>query len=147
MGSPVLPTHWSLRGLLGGADGASVDRLLGRLEPSVFAIESARETLSADLSPDASFALVCQYEEMSQLASRLGAYACLWYAEDTRNNGRARTQSARALQDERAVGAHQIGGVAALRWLRQPCCEDCARNRPMNQRRTQCKHRECEHVG
>jgi len=77
------PGRWSLTDLLRSPTGKELERFTGRLEEVVVALEGWRDCLSEGIS-EAEFAeIVSLIEEIGALSRRLGAYASLWFAEDT----------------------------------------------------------------
>ncbi|MFC2030352.1 M3 family oligoendopeptidase [Chloroflexota bacterium] len=76
-------SRWSLDDLLPATSGPELEEIIQELDDTVGQLEASREQLSPDL-PAADFAqLMGRVEGISKLANRLGAYAYLWYAEDT----------------------------------------------------------------
>jgi len=85
MSTTYTPTRWSLTDLLPAPGGPPLDEQLARLEESLRALESARSHLTPDI-PEAEFLRLLRiYEEAARIAARLGAYASLWFSEDTQN--------------------------------------------------------------
>ena len=79
------PTRWSLNDLLPAPDGPEMKDYLAQLEVELKALEAGRESLSPAI-PEAEFvALLDHYEAVATIGGRLGAYAALWFAEDTQN--------------------------------------------------------------
>lgn len=77
--------RWSLDDLLPATRGPELDRTLAELEDAVAQLEASRERLSPDI-PEGDFeGLMDLVERIASLASRLGGYSYLWYAEDTQN--------------------------------------------------------------
>ncbi len=85
MGDTLNPSHWSLHDLLPEPDGKEMQGYLTQLEESVSFLESARPRLSPDLPISEFLEVLGHYEAIAKVASRLGAYAYLWFAEDTQN--------------------------------------------------------------
>ncbi len=78
-------TRWSLTDLLPNTASPEFDGIVAELEDVVAQLEASREELSPDI-PEANFAqLMSQVERLATLTNRLGAYAYLWYAEDTQH--------------------------------------------------------------
>lgn len=76
-------TRWSLDDLLIATEGPEFEHLLQELETAVSELEAGREQLSPDL-PEADFGrMLGLVERIAAISSRLGAYAYLWYSEDT----------------------------------------------------------------
>ncbi|MCK4357029.1 oligoendopeptidase F, partial [Candidatus Bipolaricaulota bacterium] len=75
--------RWSLTDLLRSPTGEDLERLTARLEEVVVALEGWRDRLNEAIS-EAEFAeIISLIEEVRALSRRLGAYASLWFAEDT----------------------------------------------------------------
>ncbi len=79
------PVRWSLDDLLPGPDGPALDGHLARLEAAVAEIETARPRLSPDIATAEFLDLLRCQEVIGSISARLGAYAYLWFAEDTQN--------------------------------------------------------------
>jgi oligoendopeptidase F len=78
-------TRWSLRDLLPATAGPQFDQILVDLEGAVSKLEASRDQLSPDI-PEQDFArLMGLLETIAALSARLGAYAYLWYTEDTQH--------------------------------------------------------------
>jgi oligoendopeptidase F len=78
-------TRWSLKDLLPATSGPKMDRILADLEDAVVRLEASRDQLSADMAGEEFGHLMNTVEEIAILASKLGAYGYLWYAEDTQD--------------------------------------------------------------
>jgi oligoendopeptidase F len=85
MSQHFVPGRWSLQELLPGPAGPELDDYLARLEAAVAEIEAARAGLSPDIAVPAFLDLLRRQETIGSIASRLGAHAYLWFAEDTQN--------------------------------------------------------------
>jgi oligoendopeptidase F len=85
MSHRLAQARWSLHELLPGPEGPALDGHLARLEAAVAEIEAARPRLSPDLAPTEFLDLLRRQEMIGSISSRLGAYAYLWFAEDTQN--------------------------------------------------------------
>lgn len=83
--SPKAPERWDLTHLL-SQPVTQLDRHLGDLERQIAAIESARASLSPTMPAEAFRAILTQNEEVARISSRLGAYAYLWFSEDTKDS-------------------------------------------------------------
>ncbi len=83
--SPKAPERWDLTHLL-SQPVTQLDRHLGDLERQIAAIESARASLSPTMPVEAFRAILTQNEEVARISSRLGAYAYLWFSEDTKDS-------------------------------------------------------------
>jgi oligoendopeptidase F len=104
--TPVTPTsrsrstfsdRWDLTHLLGDPI-TEFESILAHLESKVAKIESARPTLAPSISSHDLLALLSLSEEIAQGSSRLGAYAYLWFSENTKN---AEARSFKARVEER----------------------------------------------
>jgi oligoendopeptidase F len=85
----TIPDQWELADLVKDPVN-QLDAHLSAIEAQVSAIEAARQGLTSDLS-SADFASILKLSEsVAQSASRLGAYAYLWFSENTKD-GRARS--------------------------------------------------------
>ena len=79
------PSRWSLHDLLPEPDSKEMQDFLTQLEGSVSFLEAARSRLSPDILVTEFLEALRYYEAIGKVASRLGAYAYLWFAEDTQN--------------------------------------------------------------
>ena len=80
-------TRWSLQDLLPTTTSPEFDGILilAELEDTVSQLEASREQLSPNI-PETDFCqLMNQVEKLATFTKRLGAYAFLWYAEDTQH--------------------------------------------------------------
>ena len=83
-----MPEHatakrWSLQDLLPDPVEKSLQAALADLENKVSALEAQRESLSEDIVTEVFLALLHEYEAISDIMGRLGAYGELWFSEDT----------------------------------------------------------------
>ncbi|MFN2163263.1 MAG: M3 family metallopeptidase, partial [Candidatus Promineifilaceae bacterium] len=83
-----MPEHatakrWSLQDLLPDPVEQSLQAALADLENKVSALEAQRESLSEDIVTEVFLALLHEYEAISDIMGRLGAYGELWFSEDT----------------------------------------------------------------
>ncbi|MFQ5408119.1 MAG: M3 family oligoendopeptidase [Anaerolineales bacterium] len=76
---------WDLTALLAAPEGEPVDEVIAQLEELVTAYEDLRDKLADDLSSEDFNAALAMSETMRMAAHRLGAYASLWFSEDTQN--------------------------------------------------------------
>jgi len=77
------PERWSLTDLLRSPTGEDLERFTARLEEVVVALEGWHDRLNEAIS-EAEFAeIISLIEEVGALSRRLGAYASLWFTEDT----------------------------------------------------------------
>jgi oligoendopeptidase F len=84
--SPTLETpRWTLDALIAPPVEPTLDARLQELEQMVAAFEQQRPTLSDDISTADFRDLLRQLEAVTDGARRLGAYARLWFTEDTQN--------------------------------------------------------------
>ncbi len=93
MANATEPTRWSLSDLLAAPQGKPLDDCLAELEEAVRAVEAARDRLSPDIPETDFMAILDNYERAVRIASRLGAYAGLWFAEDTQNQAALNLQT------------------------------------------------------
>jgi oligoendopeptidase F len=77
--------RWSLEDLLPAATGPELAQALAELEETVSEVEAARDRLSPEMPEDDFAQLMNSVETVAAISRRLGAYAHLWYAEDTQN--------------------------------------------------------------
>ena len=85
MKDPPTPTRWSLRDLLAAPDGEEMDSYLARMEEALARLEAARPRLAPEIPAGEFLTLLGDYEALTGISRRLGAYAFLWFAEDTQN--------------------------------------------------------------
>ena len=78
-------SRWSLGDLFPAYDSEEMKAGFAGVESRVADFESQRENLNAEISSADFMALVHQVEEISQLISKIGYFAGLWYTEDTQN--------------------------------------------------------------
>lgn len=78
--------RWDLHDLLPSHQGAEFDRTVQALEARVAHFETQRAKLSDEMDESEFLSLVGYSEETSKLARRLGAYAGLWFSENTQNS-------------------------------------------------------------
>lgn len=78
-------SRWSLGDLFPAYDSEEMKAGFAGVESRVADFESQRENLNAEISSADFIALVHQVEEISQLISKIGYFAGLWYTEDTQN--------------------------------------------------------------
>ena len=78
-------SRWSLGDLFPAYDSEEMKAGFAGVESRVADFESQRENLNAEISGADFIALVHQVEEISQLISKIGYFAGLWYTEDTQN--------------------------------------------------------------
>jgi oligoendopeptidase F len=81
----VTAERWSLQALLPDPVEESLEAALTDLEEKVSALEGKREFLSEDIATDTFIGILHEYEAISDLMGRLGAYGELWFSEDTHN--------------------------------------------------------------
>jgi oligoendopeptidase F len=77
------PGRWSLTNLIPSPEGPDLEKFLTRLEEAVAEIEGRRDRLNETISKDEFAEIVALLEEVGAISRRLGAYASLWFAEDT----------------------------------------------------------------
>ncbi len=86
------PGRWTLADLIPSPDGPELERYISELEKAVSALEEKRPLLTEGIGEDEFRRVIDLLEEIHAGSRRLGAYADLWFAEDTGN------QSALAFQ-------------------------------------------------
>ncbi len=96
----TLPT-WDLSDLLAHPDKDST-KLLHRLDKEITSLEHQRHTLKPSLSRQRFLKLLERFESITEHMTVLGAFAFLWFAENTQN------------QDARAFDSHIRNQLAAL---------------------------------
>jgi len=82
---PYEISRWSLGDLFPAYDSEQMKAGFADVEAKVADFESQRSKLSDEISSAELMALVRQLEEISQLLSRIGSFAFLWYTEDTQD--------------------------------------------------------------
>lgn len=86
MPNPAIePGRWSLQALLPATSGPELDRVLADLEEAVAGLEARRADLSPDLAEADFIQIMATVDKIAALSQRLGAYAYLWFSEDTQN--------------------------------------------------------------
>ena len=78
-------TRWSLVELMPSASGPELEATFTDLTALVAEFEKIRPRLAPGLAPAEFMGFVHQLEAISLLASRLGSFVRLWFAEDTQN--------------------------------------------------------------
>jgi oligoendopeptidase F len=82
---PYSLSKWSLADLFPSADGDKIKATLAEVDKQVAEFEKQRSLLTSEISSSAFLDLIHQQEAFSRLLFRLGAYAYLWFSEDTQN--------------------------------------------------------------
>lgn len=90
-------TRWSLADLFPAASSPELEEAIRQLDAKVADFEGARPKLRDGLPEEDFMALVRQMEEITDLSSRVGAYASLLFAENTQDQA-AQTLMARVQQ-------------------------------------------------
>lgn len=85
MDYPTEPSRWKLDDLISAPVEHSLSIALAELETLVTAFEADRSALTDDIPTAHFFELLRRLEVITDLAGRLGAYAQLWFTEDTQN--------------------------------------------------------------
>ncbi len=85
MAETFAQTRWTLKALLPAYTGPQLTDNLSQLEETLGDLESARSRLSPDLPAAEFVSILHRYETVSELAHRLGAYAALWFTENTQD--------------------------------------------------------------
>ena len=78
-------SRWSLGDLFPAYDSEEMKAAFAAVESKVSDFESLRPKLNADIPAADFMAMVRKVEEVSQMLSRIGYFAGLWYTEDTQN--------------------------------------------------------------
>jgi oligoendopeptidase F len=84
-GNSYQVSRWSLGDLFPSHDSDEIKSAFAEVEDKVAEFESHRSQLNEDISSEDFMNLVSQAEEISQLLTRIGYFAGLWYTEDTQN--------------------------------------------------------------
>ena len=77
------PERWSLTDLLRSPTGKDLEKATARLEEVVVTLEGWRDQLNEAISEAEFGEIILLIENVGALSQRLGAYASLWFAEDT----------------------------------------------------------------
>ncbi len=99
---PSFPDRWDLTHLLDDP-AKELEPLLTELETTVAKIEAARPTLSPTMAAKNLHALLTLSESFSQGSSKLGAFAYLWFSENTKD-AEARSFKSRVEERLTALG-------------------------------------------
>ncbi len=94
---PYQVSRWSLGDLFPAYDSEEMKASFTAVEAKVAKFEAKRSMLNEEITSDDFMALVHQMEEISQLLSRIGYFAGLWYTEDTQDQA---AQNAQAQVDQ-----------------------------------------------
>ncbi|MDE3225161.1 MAG: M3 family oligoendopeptidase [Nitrospirota bacterium] len=94
------PDRWDLSHLLKRPQ-HDLERLLADMDRRVRRFEACREHLRPDLPPQTFLGLLQQLEAMAAETAKLGAYAYLWFSENTKN---AHARALKATVEERLTG-------------------------------------------
>jgi oligoendopeptidase F len=94
---PYQVSRWSLGDLFPAYDSEEMKASFAAVEAKVAEFEAKRSMLNEEITNDDFLALVHQMEEISQLLSRIGYFAGLWYTEDTQDQA---AQNAQAQVDQ-----------------------------------------------
>ncbi|MBI3740369.1 MAG: oligoendopeptidase F, partial [Chloroflexi bacterium] len=78
-------SRWKLQDLLPASSGPTYDALVNDLKARVAAFENARAQLSDEMDEREFLAILREYEQLGALNRKLGAYAGLWFAENTQD--------------------------------------------------------------
>ncbi|MCP9447719.1 MAG: M3 family oligoendopeptidase [Nitrospira sp.] len=96
----IFADRWNLNDLIDDPVG-KFDSLLADLESKAAQIEAARQRLTSSIASDELLTLLNLSEEIARGSARLGAYAYLWFSENTKN---AEARSFKARVEERLTG-------------------------------------------
>lgn len=80
-----IPTRWTLKDLLPTHEGPEFDAILAEFERQVTDFEEIRPQLKPDMSTAEFVEIVQGYEALEATGRRLGAYAQLWFTENTQS--------------------------------------------------------------
>ena len=81
----IKQTTWNLGDIIAAPEGEPLESITTELELEVSAIEAMRSKLSEDISSTDFNHTLELTERVTEAANRLGAYAGLWFSEDTQN--------------------------------------------------------------
>ncbi len=110
---PYQVSRWSLNDLFPAYDSEEMKAAFAGVEAQVSEFEAQRAMLSEEISSGDFMTLVHQMEEISQLLTRIGHFAGLWYTEDTQNQ---EAQNAQARVDQFSAGIHNRILFFSLWW-------------------------------
>ncbi|HEY4689424.1 MAG TPA: M3 family oligoendopeptidase [Anaerolineae bacterium] len=79
------PTRWTLSELLSSHGGPELEAYLAQFEQQVKDFEEIRPQLRPDINPAEFVEIVQGYETLEAAGRRVGAYAQLWFTEDTQS--------------------------------------------------------------
>jgi oligoendopeptidase F len=82
---PYELSRWSLGDLFPAYDSEEMKAVFAEVEAKVDEFEAKRPELSQNISSEDFMSLVYQVEEINRMVTRIGAFAGLWYTEDTQN--------------------------------------------------------------
>ncbi len=86
MSAPIYKLgRWNLRDIVPEARGAAFEKMVGDLQSQVAEFENERVKLADDISANEFARILKQFESINVTARRLGAYASLWFSEDTQS--------------------------------------------------------------
>ncbi len=81
----IKQTTWNLGDIIAAPEGEPLESITTELEIEISAIEAMRSKLSEDISSTDFNHTLELTERVTEAANRLGAYAGLWFSEDTQN--------------------------------------------------------------
>ena len=81
----IKQTTWNLGDIIAAPEGEPLESITTELELEISAIEAMRPKLSEDISSTDFNHTLELTERVTEAANRLGAYAGLWFSEDTQN--------------------------------------------------------------
>ena len=81
----IKQTTWNLDDIIASPEGEPLESITTELELAISAIEAMRPKLSEDISSTNFKHTLELTERVTEAANRLGAYAGLWFSEDTQN--------------------------------------------------------------
>ncbi|WP_455244300.1 M3 family oligoendopeptidase [Petrachloros mirabilis] len=98
----AVPERWDLNDLVKDPV-ERLDRFLSKLEATVAQIEASRPNMTPTMARQAFQSVLALNESLAQDSSRLGAYAYLWFSEDTKD---AKVRSYKSRVEERLTALH-----------------------------------------
>ena len=110
---PYELSRWSLGDLFPAYDSEEMKAAFAEVEAKVDEFEAKRPELSQNISSEDFMSLVYQVEEINRMVTRIGAFAGLWYTEDTQNQ---EAQNFQAQVDQFSAGMQNRMLFFSLWW-------------------------------
>jgi oligoendopeptidase F len=110
---PYELSRWSLGDLFPAYDSEEMKAVFAEVEAKVDEFEAKRPELSQNISSEDFMSLVYQVEEINRMVTRIGAFAGLWYTEDTQNQ---EAQNFQAQVDQFSAGMQNRMLFFSLWW-------------------------------